>query len=74
MRKSAPVNDLTLRDVNSQFGLCQTENSDFFPEWQKALPEMDDGDRRLLDRARADFLYLAEDSVHEEMRKFYADG
>lgn len=69
MGKSAPVNELTLRDVKSQFGLSQTENPDFFPEWQRTPSELDDEDRRLLDRARTDFLYLAEDSVHEEIVK-----
>ena len=69
MGKSAPVNELTLRNVKSQFGLRQTEDPDFFPEWQETIPGLDDYDSRLLDRARTDFLYLAEDSVHEEIVK-----
>ncbi|MEM9214856.1 MAG: restriction endonuclease subunit R [Cyanobacteria bacterium P01_F01_bin.150] len=69
MGKSAPVNELTLRDIESLFSLSQTDNPDFFPEWQRASPELEEYDRCLLDRARTDFLYLAKDSVHEEIVK-----
>jgi hypothetical protein len=73
MTKAIQANELTLQEVESRFGLSQTEQSDFFPEWQtdwqRTLSELEEDDRRLLDRARTDFLYLAKNPVQEEIVK-----
>ncbi|MEB3230894.1 MAG: type I restriction endonuclease [Leptolyngbyaceae bacterium] len=69
MAQSTPANELTLSDVETQFGLSETEESSFFSEWQQKIPQLHEYDQYLLDRARTDFRYLAKDSVHEEIVK-----
>ncbi len=69
MSKATQANELTLRQIKSQFSLSQVHELEFFPEWQGSLPDLDEYDLRRLDQARTDFLYLAEDLVHEEIVK-----
>ncbi len=38
----------SLTEVEARFGLCRSEDSDFFTEWQEALPEVSDRDRTTL--------------------------
>jgi hypothetical protein len=61
MTKTIPAHELTLRQVEARFGLSQVHTPGFFPQWQGDLPDWDAYDRRRLDQARADFLYLAKD-------------
>jgi hypothetical protein len=72
MANLTPAHELTLREVKTRFGLTQVSQPDFFPEWQVSQaesPPLDEYDRRRLDQARTDFLYLAEEPVHEEIVK-----
>ncbi len=61
--------ELTLHDVKEKFNLQQVEDEQFFQEWQDDLPEVTDAEKQWLDRVKADFLYLAEYPMHEEIVK-----
>ena len=60
---------LTLHDVKEKFNLQQVEDEQFFPEWQDDLPQATDAEKQWLDRVKANFLYLAEYPMHEEIVK-----
>ncbi|MEQ8960122.1 MAG: type I restriction enzyme HsdR N-terminal domain-containing protein [Coleofasciculus sp. C2-GNP5-27] len=60
---------LTLHDVKAKFNLQQVEDEQFFPEWQDDLPQATDAEKQWLDRIKANFLYLAEYPMHEEIVK-----
>ncbi|MGB0564417.1 MAG: restriction endonuclease subunit R [Spirulinaceae cyanobacterium] len=64
-----PARTLSLRDVKQRFDLHKVSESDFFPEWQIAAADLPAQERWLLDRAQREFLYLAEEPLHEEMVK-----
>ncbi len=60
---------LTLHDVKAKFNLQRVEDEQFFPEWQDDLPQATDAEKQWLDRIKANFLYLAEYPMHEEIVK-----
>lgn len=47
---------ITLHDLEAQFGLQFVEDEHFFQEWQTHLPEVTDLDKQLLDRVKAGYL------------------
>jgi len=63
------AHELTLREIKQKFNLRQVDDPKFFPEWQSGNLGLGTWERTLLDRARTDFLYLAEDPVQEEIVK-----
>ncbi len=71
MSQIIQARDLSLRIVKERFDLQQVWNSQFFLEWQKDLPAITDFEKQWLDQIRADFLSLAEDSLHEEVVKLF---
>lgn len=69
MVQSIQAGELTLHDVKVRFDLQQAQDPDFFPEWQVNSSELNEYDRHTLNQAKADFLYLDEYPVHEEIVK-----
>lgn len=69
MVQTIPAKDLTLYDVKEKFGLKQAEDKQFFGEWIDDLPELTDLEKSLLDRVKADFLYLDEYPMPESLVK-----
>lgn len=63
------ASELTLGEVKARFGLSEVSTSDFFLECQVNMPQLTDYERQLLDRARADFRYMAQYPVHEALVK-----
>lgn len=68
MEQTIPAKDLSLHDVKVKFGLQQAQ-AQFFREWQEQLSQLDDTEKRSLDRVKADFLYLCEYPLPESLVK-----
>jgi hypothetical protein len=49
---------ISLRDLETQFGLQRTFDVHFFREWQIELPEMEESDKRFLDRIKDSYFNL----------------
>ncbi|NEO87589.1 MAG: restriction endonuclease subunit R [Spirulina sp. SIO3F2] len=69
MRQIVPARNLSRREVEHRFDLQQVYDEAFFSEAQLQPMELKQDDQMLLDRAKADFLYLAKDHLHEEIIK-----
>ncbi|MEQ8998897.1 MAG: restriction endonuclease subunit R [Coleofasciculus sp. B1-GNL1-01] len=69
MAQVIQASELTLHDVKAKFNLQRVEDEQFFPEWQDDLPQATDAEKQWLDRVKANFLYLAEYHMHEEIVK-----
>jgi hypothetical protein len=50
--------DITLHDLERNFGLNLVENDQFFREWQDDLPEITDSEKQRLDRVKASYSNL----------------
>lgn len=64
------ASNLTLHEVKERFNLQSCQDPQFFPEWRN-IPTSDlvAYEQYWLDQAKADFLSLAEYSLHEEIVK-----
>jgi hypothetical protein len=69
MAQTIQASELTLHDVKEKFNLQQVEDEQFFREWETDLPELTDAEKQWLDRVKANFLYLVEYPMHEEIVK-----
>ncbi len=70
MTQTIQANELTLSEVEDQFGLRQVLNDPaFFSEWQHSLPELTDLEKRDLDRIKTEFLYLSKYPMLEDLVK-----
>lgn len=70
MTQIIQANDLTLSEVEDQFGLRQVLNDrEFFSEWQNALPELTELEQQALDRIKTEFLYLSKYPMLEDLVK-----
>jgi hypothetical protein len=70
MVQSIQANELTLSDVEDRFNLRQVLNDpSFFPEWQNALPELNQSEMQTLDRVKTEFLYLNKYPMLEDLVK-----
>jgi hypothetical protein len=58
MSQTISATDISLRDLETQFGLQRTFDVHFFREWQTELPEMEDSDKRFLDRIKDSYFNL----------------
>ncbi len=68
MVQTIPAKDLSLHDVKVKSGLQQAQEQ-FFREWQEELPQLDDTEKRSLDRVKADYLYLSEYPLPDSLVK-----
>ncbi len=60
MVQTVQAKDIDLRYLIDNFGIQLASDDNFFPEWQKDLPEITDFDKQLLDRVKAGFINLLE--------------
>ena len=63
------ANELTLSEVETKFNLQQTEDEQFFSEWQANVPELSEAEKQSLNQVKADFLYLNKYPLFEEAVK-----
>ncbi len=61
MVQTIPATEATLRDLKQAFGLQQTQNPTFFPEWLEVDTDLSKAEQALLDRVKANFVELMED-------------
>ena len=50
--------DITLEELQENFGLQATISPDFFPEWQENLPSLTDEEKQALDRIKSNYFNL----------------
>ena len=60
MVQTIQATDITLHDLRSKFNLSQTEDDQFFREWQDDLPEVSELELRSLDRVKSNYRNLIE--------------
>ena len=53
--------DITLRELKQNFGLQMAVEPTFFAEWLEGFANLNEEERHLLDRVKANFLELMED-------------
>lgn len=58
--EKSQATDITLHDLRSKFSLSQTEDDQFFREWQSDLPEISESELRSLDRVKSNYRNLIE--------------
>lgn len=69
MVSTIQAKELTLHDVKEKFGLKQAEDEQFFREWLDNLPEITDLEQSSLDQVKANYLYLDEYPMPENLVK-----
>ncbi|GGA35409.1 hypothetical protein [Okeania sp. KiyG1] len=52
------MQDITLEELQENFGLQLTTDSQFFREWQDNLPSLTDEEKRSLERVRSNYFNL----------------
>lgn len=60
MLQTIQATDITLHDLRIKFHLSQTEDDQFFREWQDDLPEINEEELRSLDRVKSNYSNLIE--------------
>ncbi|MGB3296047.1 MAG: restriction endonuclease subunit R [Phormidesmis sp.] len=65
MTQAIAIEKLTLQAVKQKFGLRQSTDDNFFWEWQTSLPTLSDSEQERLERIRAVYRNLGEQSVLE---------
>lgn len=69
MVQAIQVSELTQHEVETKFDLQESQNASFFTEWQENLPKLSDVEKQRLDEIKANFLYLSEYPMSEELVK-----
>ncbi|NJR18587.1 MAG: restriction endonuclease subunit R [Calothrix sp. CSU_2_0] len=69
MVQTIQASELTLHEVKAKFGLQENTDASFFSELQDNLPELTDVEKQTLDQIKANFLYLSEYPMSEEVVK-----
>ncbi|MDJ0519465.1 MAG: type I restriction endonuclease subunit R [Okeania sp. SIO2F4] len=58
MVQTIQAQDITLEQLQENFGLQLTTDRQFFPEWQENLPSLSDEEKRSLERVRSNYFNL----------------
>ncbi len=58
MSQTIRATDLSLHDLEIQFGLQLAVDDQFFPEWQTELPEITDIDKQVMNQVKASYFNL----------------
>ncbi len=58
MFQTIQAQDITLEQLQENFGLQLTTDRQFFPEWQENLPSLSDEEKRSLERVRSNYFNL----------------
>lgn len=61
MVQAIAAKDVTLRELKQNFGIHISQDATFFNEWLDGFTPLNEEDRHLLDRVKANFLELMED-------------
>lgn len=61
MVQTIPATEVTIRELKQAFGLQQTQDPNFFPEWSETHAPLSEAERQFLDRVKANFVELMED-------------
>ena len=69
MIQALPIEQLTLYDLEQQFGLHEVTESSFFPEWQGELPSLNSAEQERLTRVEAAYANLEKRSLLENTVK-----
>ncbi len=69
MLQTLRASDLTLHQVEAQFGLREASEQSFFSEWQEGLAPLSADEIRSLDQLKTNFLYLLKFPMSEEAVK-----
>lgn len=69
MVQTISAEKITLYELEQKFSLQQTEDINFFQEWQSNLPELTDTEKQRLNRIKAIYANLAKRSVLENTIK-----
>lgn len=69
MVQTLPIEQLTLYDLEQQFGLQEITDSSFFSEWQGELPALSSADQQRLARVEAAYANLERRSLLENTVK-----
>ncbi|WP_446379374.1 hypothetical protein [Coleofasciculus sp. D1-CHI-01] len=67
--QTIPAQDITLHQLSETFGLSRTDETEFFPEWQDNLPELNQVERQWLDQVKDDYLHLSQYPMLEPIVK-----
>lgn len=60
MVQTIPIKDITLHGLRVKFNLSQTEDDQFFREWQDGLPPVSEEEMRSLNRVKSNYHNLIE--------------
>lgn len=60
MVQTIQARDISLYELEDKFGLQLVTNSDFFPEWIKDLPSLNDAEKLSLERVKSNYLNLTQ--------------
>ncbi|MGH2413446.1 MAG: type I restriction enzyme HsdR N-terminal domain-containing protein [Brasilonema sp.] len=63
------ANDINLVQLSETFGLERTDDELFFPEWQDNLPELNEGEKQVLNEVKQDYLHLSRYEILEPIVK-----
>ncbi|WP_019498395.1 type I restriction endonuclease [Pseudanabaena sp. PCC 6802] len=69
MIQTIQANNLTLFDVERKFNLISIEDDRFFQEWLEDLPEVTSTEKQILDKVKANYLYLVKRPMLEDAIK-----
>lgn len=69
MVQTIPASKVNLRILKESFALERTNDPNFFPEWQGDLPELTDLEKQELAQVKADYIYLSERPMLEQIVK-----
>ncbi|NEP44550.1 MAG: restriction endonuclease subunit R [Okeania sp. SIO2H7] len=74
MTTTLRASSLNLHDVETKFGLQDTQDEQFFREWREELPELTDGEKQALDKLKAGYFNNAKYSMLEDTVKLVVLG
>jgi len=66
MVETLQAKDLTIAEIQQYFGLQQTTESNFFPEWQENLPTVTETEKQILNRVKSNYFNLANSGSFSE--------
>ena len=58
MIQTLQAKDLSLAEIQTYFGLEQTSERNFFPEWQENLPKITEAEKQILNRVQRNYFNL----------------
>ncbi|MEO0984754.1 MAG: type I restriction enzyme HsdR N-terminal domain-containing protein [Cyanobacteria bacterium J06639_14] len=69
MVQTLSAKDIDLAQLETLFGLVQTHDPNFFPEWQDTLPDLSASEGEAVDEVKAEYLHLSRYNILEPLVK-----